>query len=261
MKVKFFTVPNLLTLGNLLCGSYAAVVLIAYNDFPTAMLLIVAAALFDFCDGFAARLLHSASPIGVQLDSLADMVSFGLVPSLALYCMYDMAPQEAASFVARAARYLTFLVVAFSALRLAKFNIDDSQHTEFCGLPTPANALLCLSLGSAGIPRLAGGEPRGCCGAGRSDGAAAHKPHTDVCPEIQTLPLARKPTAIPVHRRERRAVGVVRFCRRTGDNHPLYSSIHTAVGNKKPQKRVLAVSAVRDGRRDILTRRADHDRT
>lgn len=147
MKVKFFTVPNLLTLGNLLCGSYAAVVLIAYNDFPTAMLLIVAAALFDFCDGFAARLLHSASPIGVQLDSLADMVSFGLVPSLALYCMYDMAPQEAASFVARAARYLTFLVVAFSALRLAKFNIDDSQHTEFCGLPTPANALLCLSLG------------------------------------------------------------------------------------------------------------------
>ena len=132
MKVKFFTVPNLLTLGNLLCGSYAAVVLIAYNDFPTAMLLIVAAALFDFCDGFAARLLHSASPIGVQLDSLADMVSFGLVPSLALYCMYDMAPQEAASFVARAARYLTFLVVAFSALRLAKFNIDDSQHTEFC---------------------------------------------------------------------------------------------------------------------------------
>ena len=103
--------------------------------------------LFDFCDGFAARLLHSASPIGVQLDSLADMVSFGLVPSLALYCMYDMAPQEAASFVARAARYLTFLVVAFSALRLAKFNIDDSQHTEFCGLPTPANALLCLSLG------------------------------------------------------------------------------------------------------------------
>ena len=75
------------------------------------------------------------------------MVSFGLVPSLALYCMYDMAPQEAASFVARAARYLTFLVVAFSALRLAKFNIDDSQHTEFCGLPTPANALLCLSLG------------------------------------------------------------------------------------------------------------------
>ena len=101
----------------------------------------------------------------------------------------------------------------------------------------------------------------GCCGAGRSDGAAAHKPHTDVRPEIQTLPLARKPAAIPVHRRERRAAGVVRFCRRTGDNHPLYSSIHTAVGNKKPQKRVLAVSAVRNGRRDILTRRADHDRT
>lgn len=149
MKVRFFTVPNLLTLGNLLCGSYAAVVLIADHNLPTAMLLIVAAALFDFCDGFAARLLHCASPIGVQLDSLADMVSFGLVPSLALYTLYDTAPAlfDLGDVVTSAARLLTLVVVAFSALRLAKFNIDDTQHTEFCGLPTPANALLCLSLG------------------------------------------------------------------------------------------------------------------
>lgn len=149
MKVRFFTVPNLLTLGNLLCGSYAAVVLIADHNLPTAMLLIVAAALFDFCDGFAARLLHCASPIGVQLDSLADMVSFGLVPSLALYTLYDTAPAifDLGDGVTSAARLLTLVVVAFSALRLAKFNIDDTQHTEFCGLPTPANALLCLSLG------------------------------------------------------------------------------------------------------------------
>lgn len=149
MKVRFFTVPNLLTLGNLLCGSYAAVVLIADHNLPTAMLLIVVAALFDFCDGFAARLLHCASPIGVQLDSLADMVSFGLVPSLALYTLYDTAPAlfDHGDGVTSAARLLTLVVVAFSALRLAKFNIDDTQHTEFCGLPTPANALLCLSLG------------------------------------------------------------------------------------------------------------------
>lgn len=149
MKVRFFTVPNLLTLGNLLCGSYAAVVLIAYHDLTTAMLLIVASALFDFCDGFAARLLHCASPIGVQLDSLADMVSFGLVPSLALYCLYDDAPALFAwsDGLMSAARFITLIVAAFSALRLAKFNIDDTQHTEFCGLPTPANALLCLSLG------------------------------------------------------------------------------------------------------------------
>lgn len=149
MKVRFFTVPNLLTLGNLLCGSYAAVVLIADQNLYMAMLLIVAAALFDFCDGFAARLLHCASPIGVQLDSLADMVSFGLVPSLALYTLYDTAPAllPLGDGAAAAARFVTLIVVAFSALRLAKFNIDDTQHTEFCGLPTPANALLCLSLG------------------------------------------------------------------------------------------------------------------
>lgn len=149
MKVRFFTVPNLLTLGNLLCGSYAAIVLIADQNLHMAMLLVVAAALFDFCDGFAARLLHCASPIGVQLDSLADMVSFGLVPSLALYTIYDTAPAilPLGEGVSAAARFLTLIVVAFSALRLAKFNIDDTQHTEFCGLPTPANALLCLSLG------------------------------------------------------------------------------------------------------------------
>lgn len=149
MKVRFFTVPNLLTLGNLLCGSYAAVVLIAYHNLETAMLLVVASALFDFCDGFAARLLRCASPIGVELDSLADMVSFGLVPSLALYTLYDAAPALFAwsDGVISAAQLLTLVVAAFSALRLAKFNIDDTQHTEFCGLPTPANALLCLSLG------------------------------------------------------------------------------------------------------------------
>ena len=77
------------------------------------------------------------------------MVSFGLVPSLALYTLYDAAPALFAwsDGVISAAQLLTLVVVAFSALRLAKFNIDDTQHTEFCGLPTPANALLCLSLG------------------------------------------------------------------------------------------------------------------
>ena len=141
MKVKFFTVPNLLTLGNLLCGSYAAVVLIAYNDFPTAMLLIVAAALFDFCDGFAARLLHSASPIGVQLDSLADMISFGLAPASILYSIYVATGGDELS------GFAVFILVAFSALRLAKFNLDERQATEFIGLPTPACAMFFASVG------------------------------------------------------------------------------------------------------------------
>ncbi len=149
MKIKFFTIPNLLTLGNLLCGSCAAIVLLTSGDFTTAFWLVVAAAVCDFFDGFAARLLGSASPIGLQLDSLADMVSFGLAPALALFCMYDAAPQrfDFSDAVTDAAQYVTLIVAAFSALRLAKFNIDDTQHTEFCGLPSPANGLLCLSLG------------------------------------------------------------------------------------------------------------------
>lgn len=149
MKIKFFTIPNLLTLGNLLCGSCAAIVLLTSGDFATAFWLVVAAAVCDFFDGFAARLLGCASPIGVQLDSLADMVSFGLVPALALFSMYGAAPAMSglSGAAAGAAQYVTLIVAAFSALRLAKFNIDDSQHTEFCGLPTPANGLLCLSLG------------------------------------------------------------------------------------------------------------------
>lgn len=147
MKIKFFTIPNLLTLGNLLCGACAAVALLVHGDFTLALWLVAASAVCDFLDGFAARLLHCASPIGVQLDSLADMVSFGLVPALALFCMYDTAPQTCGWAACEPVRYITLIVAAFSALRLAKFNIDDSQHTEFCGLPTPANGLLCVSLG------------------------------------------------------------------------------------------------------------------
>lgn len=138
----------MLTLGNLLCGSAAVVALLAHSDYELAFWLMIASAVCDFFDGFAARLLKSSSPLGVQLDSLADMVSFGLVPSVALFCVYDALPAamqmpEGASVVLR---YLTFIVVAFSALRLAKFNIDDTQATEFCGLPTPANGLFCLSI-------------------------------------------------------------------------------------------------------------------
>lgn len=148
MKIRLFTIPNMLTLGNLLCGASAAITLLVHSDFELAFWLVVASAVFDFFDGFAARLLHSSSAIGVQLDSLADMVSFGLVPALAMYTLYGEAPQLTAMSepAAEWVRFLTLIIVAFSALRLAKFNIDDSQSTEFCGLPTPANGLFCLSL-------------------------------------------------------------------------------------------------------------------
>ena len=148
MKIRLFTIPNMLTLGNLLCGSAAVVALLLHSDYELAFWLMIASAVCDFLDGFAARLLKSTSPLGVQLDSLADMVSFGLVPSIALFCVYEALPQmlDVADNVAEIMRYLTFIIVAFSALRLAKFNIDDTQHTEFCGLPTPANGLFCLSI-------------------------------------------------------------------------------------------------------------------
>ena len=143
MKIRLFTIPNMLTLGNLICGSSAVVALLMHADFELAFWLVVASAVIDFFDGFAARLLKSVSAIGVELDSLADMVSFGLVPSVAMFCLWDVAPS---SDLPSWMRYLTLTIVAFSALRLAKFNIDDTQTTEFCGLPTPANALFWSSL-------------------------------------------------------------------------------------------------------------------
>lgn len=148
MKIRLFTIPNLLTLGNLVCGANAAIAILTNGDFKLAFWFVVASAIFDFCDGFAARLLKSTSAIGVELDSLADMVSFGLVPAVAMFKWYGIAPQasQLPENIAVWGGYLTLIIVAFSALRLARFNVDDTQHTEFCGLPTPANGLFCLSL-------------------------------------------------------------------------------------------------------------------
>ena len=136
-------IPNSITCCNLFSGCVACVFAF-WGNFDYAAFAVVAAAVFDFFDGFAARLLKCSSPLGVELDSLADMVSFGLVPAVAMYCLWDVAP--ASETLPEWARYLTLIIVAFSALRLAKFNIDDTQTTEFCGLPTPANGLFCLSL-------------------------------------------------------------------------------------------------------------------
>ena len=147
MKIKLFTVPNIITLGNLLCGCGSIVASLVLGDLRLAFMLVVASAVCDFFDGFTARLLKQYSDIGVQLDSLADMVSFGVAPSVA---MYTLASQSVALFelpvvVQQVLIFVPFIMAAFSALRLAKFNIDDSQHDSFEGLPTPANALFCLS--------------------------------------------------------------------------------------------------------------------
>lgn len=148
MKVKFFTIPNLLTLSNLLCGTGAAVAVLTYGELKIAFWLLIAAAVFDFLDGFSARLLGQSAPIGVQLDSLADMVSSGVTPA---FIMLTLAWQSQPAFLSidtqSAWSWMVLALTACSALRLAKFNIDDTQHTEFCGLPTPAAGLFCASLG------------------------------------------------------------------------------------------------------------------
>ncbi|MDE6569863.1 MAG: CDP-alcohol phosphatidyltransferase family protein [Alistipes sp.] len=149
MKIKLFTVPNLLTSMNLLCGAVGVVVALTRGALSGAFAFMAAAAAFDFFDGFAARLLRQSSPIGGELDSLADDISFGLLPSVILYVLYGRMPAlwMPAGTGAEIAAFGVFVVAVFAALRLAKFNIDDTQHTEFCGLPSPAAALLCGSLG------------------------------------------------------------------------------------------------------------------
>ncbi len=133
-------IPNMLTCSNLLCGCLA-VYFAAYDNFGLAYAFIVGGALFDFFDGFAARILGVSSPIGKELDSLADDITFGLAPSMILFRLLVMCG------VSFEASFAAFFVSAFSALRLAKFNLDERQTMGFLGLPTPANALFFASLG------------------------------------------------------------------------------------------------------------------
>ena len=139
--------PNIVTLCNLLCGSAATVYALVLSDLQTAFWLVVAAAVFDFLDGFTARLTGSFSPVGKELDSLSDMVSFGVAPSSVLFVMYQTQSGAFAGGGIDPWGFAVFILAAFSALRLAKFNIDESQSYEFEGLPTPAAALLVCSAG------------------------------------------------------------------------------------------------------------------
>lgn len=152
-KIRLFTVPNFLTLANLVAGALAVVFALRDHAYDVSLMLIIVAAVCDFFDGFAARLLKQQSPLGVQLDSLADDISFGLAPAVVMYDLfchstsYYALPEEIMSWLG----YLCFIVAAFSALRLAKFNIDTTQTTEFEGLPTPANALMLMSLAALAL--------------------------------------------------------------------------------------------------------------
>jgi len=144
-------IPNTITCMNLISGT-GSIIFAFQGDFMAAFVLMLLAAVFDFMDGLAARILHAYSDIGKELDSLCDAVSFGLAPSLILFNYLQQA-----SFTPSWLIYLTLLIAPFSALRLAKFNLDTRQTTSFIGLPTPACALFVGSLtafASAHAPAL-----------------------------------------------------------------------------------------------------------
>lgn len=132
-------IPNTITSMNLLSGIMG--VICAVHSMPDwALLCMLAAAVFDFCDGLAARLLKAYSPIGKELDSLADMVSFGVLPALmVMNCMQE-------HNVPALLCYIALFIAVMSAIRLAKFNVDTRQTANFLGVPTPTCALLCASL-------------------------------------------------------------------------------------------------------------------
>jgi len=141
-------IPNTITCLNLISGCIATYWAFQ-SDYQLALLFIVIGAIFDFFDGMTARLLHVSSPIGKELDSLADDITFGFAPSAIVfsYLQHNMAVANSSLFTLHfSLPYLTFIMAAFSALRLAKFNLDERQALGFIGLPTPANALFWGSL-------------------------------------------------------------------------------------------------------------------
>lgn len=154
-------IPNFITLLNVFCGCIASVFAVM-NQLEIVAIFVFLGIFFDFFDGLAARLLDIRSELGVQLDSLADMITSGLVPGIVMFQLLNMSAtggwnrtfpatgQETTLWgdldLGNPVPYLGFLITMASAYRLAKFNIDENQQDSFIGLPTPANALLIISL-------------------------------------------------------------------------------------------------------------------
>ena len=135
-------IPNSITCLNLLCGVAGIIALLSYNAPIAAFCFMLAGAGFDFCDGLSARLLNAYSPVGKELDSLADDITFGALPALMMHeamrgC--GMSPDNPLCWI-------PLLITAFSALRLAKFNVDPEQAHSFKGLASPANAMFVASI-------------------------------------------------------------------------------------------------------------------
>lgn len=136
-------IPNILTLVNLALG-FISILFIFNGEIIIAVWILIAALLFDFSDGMAARLLNAYSDLGKQLDSLADVVSFGVAPGLIMYSLIrDASGME---FIGQGISYIAVIIPVLSGLRLGIFNIDTEQSESFRGLPTPANAFFIFSL-------------------------------------------------------------------------------------------------------------------
>jgi CDP-diacylglycerol---serine O-phosphatidyltransferase len=138
--MRIFTIPNFITLGNLLCGCLG-ILFVFEGDLKMASYCIFFALILDFFDGFVARLLKSASEIGKELDSLADVVSFGVLPAFMLFSILKNTTQ-----VFEYQHYVALILALASALRLAKFNVDTRQSDSFIGVPTPANGMIIAAL-------------------------------------------------------------------------------------------------------------------
>jgi CDP-diacylglycerol--serine O-phosphatidyltransferase len=141
-------IPNLLTCLNLLCGCLS-VVYVFKGNIPIFSMLVGASLIFDFLDGFTARALKAYSPMGKELDSLADMVTFGFVPGAILYHLFiNSVPLvlHQDEIWAQVIGFFPFIVTIFSALRLAKFNVDTRQTNSFIGVPTPAITIFVIGV-------------------------------------------------------------------------------------------------------------------
>ena len=141
--MKLLNIPNIITCLNLISGCIATYWAFQ-GDYRMALLFIIIGAVFDFFDGMVARLLHVSSPIGKELDSLADDITFGFAPSAIIFSYLNESCAAANSTLCTLHSilpFVAFILAAFSALRLAKFNLDERQALGFIGLPTPANAL------------------------------------------------------------------------------------------------------------------------
>ena len=138
-------IPNAITCCNLLSGC-VSIFLVCQDHLIGGAAMIFAAAVFDFLDGFAARLLNAKSPIGAELDSLSDVVSFGVAPSFIVAYLLNISDIEWMAGDINIFPMLAFILAAFAAIRLAKFNIDTRQSSSFIGLPVPAVGLFIASL-------------------------------------------------------------------------------------------------------------------